>query len=227
MTNHIVLVHGAWHNSEGFAPLRSELESVGITSSTVSLASAAPADAPIGDLYGDAELVRNHVDALGQDCFVLAHSYGGLPVTQGLTGTQSVKGLVFLTAFVLDQNETLFQACGAQDPPWWVRSADNERLTTSTPEQVFYNTCSNDVASEAVSNLRTQSVLSFNQPITQVAWKEIPSTYILCEHDNAIPFVAQEAMSARTNQTLTMSTDHSPFLSAPKDLALILSEVMK
>ena len=227
MANHIVLVHGAWHNPQGFASLQSELELVGISSSTVALASAAAVDSPIGDMYDDAELVRNHVAALGQDCFVLAHSYGGLPVTQGLTGTQSVKGLVFLTAFVLDENETLFQACGAQDPPWWVRSADNERLTTSTPQYVFYNTCSEDVASEAVSNLRTQSVLSFNQPITQAAWKEIPSTYILCEHDNAIPLVAQEAMSARTNQTMTMGTDHSPFLSAPKNLALILSEVMK
>lgn len=226
MASHIVLVHGAWHNEQGFTALRSELDARGITSSTVSLASAAAADGPIGDMYGDAELVRDHVKNLGRDCFVLAHSYGGLPVTQGLTDIGSVKGLIFLTAFVLDENETLFQACGAQDPPWWVRGPDAERLTTSTPQQVFYNSCTDKVAIEAVVALRTQSVLSFNQPITKVAWKEIPSTYILCAQDNAIPLVAQEAMSTRTNHTVTMNTDHSPFLSAPKDLAVILDELM-
>ena len=227
MTTHIVIVHGAWHHSQSFALLRDELEQLGIASSTVDLSSVAAAGEPIGDMYQDAALVRDAVDAVDGECFVLAHSYGGLPVTQGLVGATNVKGLIFLTAFVLDENETLFAACGSQNPPWWVESADGERLTTSTPKAVFYNTCSPSVAASAAAALRTQSLLAFNQPITACAWKDIPSTYILCEHDNAIPLFAQEAMSARTGQTLLMSTDHSPFLSAPNELAAMLAAIVQ
>ncbi len=227
MTNHLILVHGAWHSPSGFELLQRELADRGITSSTVALESAAAADEPIGDMYNDAALVRGAVDALGDDCFVLAHSYGGLPVTQGLVGATKVKGLIFLTAFVLDEGETLFEACGSQDPPWWVRSEDGERATTSTPEHVFYNTCTPEVAAAAVADLRPQSILSFNQPITQCAWKEIPSNYILCEFDQAIPLFAQQAKSGRTGNSETLATDHSPFLSAPAQLASLLASLMR
>lgn len=227
MAQHIVLVHGAWHSPSGFDALRRELEMVGVSTSTVALSSAALEGEPIGDMYQDAELVRQTVDELGTDCFVLAHSYGGLPVTQGLVGATNVKGLIFLTAFVLDEGETLFAACGSQDPPWWVRTSDGERLTTLNPAEIFYNTCESEIANLAVDQLRFQSLLSFNQPVTQCAWKEIPSTYIVCEKDQAIPPAAQMAMAARTRTSLSIATDHSPFLSAAGSLAAMLASIMR
>ena len=99
-----------------------------------------------------------------------------------------------------------------------MRTSDN-RLTTANPTEIFYNTCTKEVAESAASQLRTQSLEAFNQAITETAWREIDSTYIICERDNAIPVFAQEAMSQRCSRTLRMDTDHSPFLSAPKELA--------
>lgn len=224
MSNHLLLVHGAWHNGNGFAMLRQELQQLGVTTSVVELSSVGEENAPLGDMYGDAAIVRSAVDELGGDCFVLAHSYGGLPVTEGLAGASNVKGLFFLTAFMLDRGESLFQACGEQDPPWWVRSSDDSRLTAATPVEVFYNTCESSVANEAAAQLRSQSLTSFLQPITKCAWGEIDSTYIVCTEDQAIPVQAQQAMAQRANQTVTLETDHSPFLSDPKSLARILAE---
>ena len=218
MINDVVLVHGAWHRGSGFSQLVTELDALGITSTLVELSSVAEAGKPIGDMYRDAGIVRSVVDKLGRDCVVLAHSYGGLPVTQGLVGASNVKGLIYLTAFVLDKGETLYQACGNTDPAWWVRTNDN-RLTTANPIEIFYNTCTQEVAEKAASQLRTQSLEAFNQAITETAWREIDSTYIICERDNAIPVFAQEAMSQRCSRTLRIDTDHSPFLSAPKELA--------
>ena len=218
MINDVVLVHGAWHRGAGFSKLKIELDALGITSTLVELSSVAEAGKPIGDMYRDAGIVRSIVDKLGRDCVVLAHSYGGLPVTQGLVGASNVKGLIYLTAFVLDKGETLYQACGNTDPAWWVRTSDN-RLTTANPTEIFYNTCTKEIASNAATQLRTQSLEAFNQAITETAWREIDSTYIICERDNAIPVFAQEAMSQRCSRTLRMDTDHSPFLSAPKELA--------
>jgi Alpha/beta hydrolase family len=223
---HLILVHGAWHNGESFAQLREELEHFSITTSTVELASASTLDESPGDLYRDADLVRKAIDDVGTDCFVLAHSYGGLPVTEGLVGAGNVQGLIFLTAFVLDEGESLFEACGSQDPPWWQRTDDGQRVVANDPESIFYNTCPLDVANVAAAALRTQSISSFTQPITQCSWKEFPSTYIVCLQDQAIPLVAQEAMAERTNARREIDTDHSPFLSAPSTLARLISEIM-
>ena len=221
MIKDVVLVHGAWHRGSGFTQLVNELNSLGITSTLVELSSVAEAGQPISDMYRDAEIVRSAVDDLSRDCVVVAHSYGGLPVTQGLVGAKNVKGLIYLTAFVLDKGETLYQACGNTDPAWWVRTSD-KRLTTSNPKEIFYNTCSDEVADYAVTQLRTHSLESFNQPILETSWRDFDSTYIICERDNAIPVFAQEAMSQRCSSVVRMDTDHSPFLSAPKQLAELI-----
>lgn len=222
MTAPLILVHGAWHDGAGFSMLQEELAKIGIPTQTVELTSVASADQPIGDMYRDAQLVRATVDAIDGDCFVLGHSYGGLSLTEGLSGAKNVKSLIFLTAFVLDQGETLFAACGSVDPIWWRRNSDNTRLTADNPVEVFYNTTARELAERAASRLRTQSLEAFNQPIRSVSWKEIDSTYIICEQDNAIPLFAQEAMSQRCTRAVRINTDHSPFLSAPKELAELI-----
>lgn len=215
----LLLVHGAWHNGAGFAALQEELKKIGIHSETVELSSVAKANEPIGDMYQDAKIVRDAASKYPDGVYVLGHSYGGLSITEGLTGLNNVKGLIYLTAFMLDAGETLYAACGSQDPDWWIRKADGERLNADRPKEIFYNTCKPEVAAAAATQLRDQSLLSFNQPIKNVSWNELPSTYIICEQDQAIPLFAQEAMSGRAKKVVRINTDHSPFLSAPKELA--------
>lgn len=227
MSDHLLLVHGAWHSGSGFAALQKELTKFDIDSSTVELTSVASIDQPIGDMYQDAALVAEKVKEIGRDCYVLGHSYGGLPITEGLSESPYVRGLIYLTAFVLDHGETLYAACGSQDPEWWRRDSEDLRVTPADPERIFYNTCPADVAQIASRQLRTQSLISFNQPITHTAWKTVPSAYIMCEKDNAIPVFAQEAMSKRCSSIFRLSTDHSPFLGEPALLARILREIIE
>jgi len=219
----VILVHGAWHNGKGFAQLQEELKALGIPSQTVDLTSVGTEDQTLGDMYSDAALLREVITGVEGDCVVLGHSYGGLVITEATVGAKNVKQLIYMTAFMLDAGETLYAACGSVDPDWWQVAPDQSRLTANTPENVFYNTCAPDVASAAVKELRTQSLPSFNQPITQVGWREIPSAYIICELDNAIPLFAQEAMSGRASEAVRMKTDHSPFLSTPVELAEVIA----
>ena len=224
MTSDLLLVHGAWHNGAGFTRLADELHQRGVQTATVELPSVGPADQDLGDLYADAAVVRAAAEAMGDHVAVLGHSYGGLVITQALAGLANVDHLLYLTAFMLDEGETLFAACGGVDPPWWVRSSDGTRLTAATPEAVFYNTCEPEIAREAVATLRTQSIQSFLDPVTAVAWRNTPSTYFVCEHDQAIPPFAQEAMSQRANDVVRLATDHSPFLCQP---ALLADEIVR
>jgi len=224
--SHVLFIHGAWHHGSGFDRVREDLSSRGIASSTVELSSVARDGEPIGDLASDAMLVRNAVAALEGDVVVLAHSYGGVVATQALAGLANVSRIIYLTAFVLDEGESLFAACGSMDPPWWIRSADGERLTAGTPTDIFYNDCAPQVAARASAALRTQSIASFMQPVTEVAWRHIPSTYVLCTNDQAIPLFAQERMSARCGEVLSITSDHSPFLSHVEELGELVASVV-
>lgn len=74
-----------------------------------------------------------------------------------------------------------------------------------------------------VDRLTTHSLPTFSSQLTVAPWKTIPSTYILCEEDQAIPIHGQEAMVAGAKQAAPDSFDvvescsagHSPFLSMP------------
>jgi pimeloyl-ACP methyl ester carboxylesterase len=90
------------------------------------------------------------------------------------------------------------------------------------PEEIFYADVDPQTAQEAVGQLGLQSFQSVSQPLTKAAWRTIPSTYIICEQDAAIPVFAQEAMSQRAQKVLRMDTSHSPFLSRPAELAELL-----
>ena len=58
-----------------------------------------------------------------------------------------------------------------------------------------------------------------------VAWRDVPSTYVICDRDNAIPVPAQEAMAARADTTHRLDSDHSPFLTDPDAVAELIRAV--
>jgi pimeloyl-ACP methyl ester carboxylesterase len=123
---------------------------------------------------------------------------------------------------MLDVGESLYAAVGAQDPDWWERSDDGETITPRRPEEIFFNDCTPEAAAASVARLEPQSAKSFTDPLTRTAWREIPTTYVICERDNAIPAFAQEAMSARAGRVERLDASHSPFLSRPDELAEII-----
>ncbi len=46
-----------------------------------------------------------------------------------------------------------------------------------------------------------------------------PSSYIICEHDRAVPSEAQEAMASAADQVYRLPSSHSPLISMPQQLA--------
>ena len=103
----------------------------------------------VGDMYADAEVIAQAAAAIDGPVVVVAHSYGGVPTTQGLSYARNV------------------------------RHNDVDTLT----------------ARRAVSQLGYQSYASMRQQLTETAWKTIPSTYVICEADNAIPVATQELIA--------------------------------
>ena len=88
-----------------------------------------------------------------------------------------------------------------------------------TVEQVFYNDCPLHVVEDQKKHIRPipPSVLSAHKA-RYAAWKHIPSTYLVCEQDNAVPLAAQEALISQPGAQFRVErcpASHSPFLSMP------------
>lgn len=214
----VVLVHGAWHGAWAWDEVAGRLGADG----TPVVALDLPSVAAGGDMYDDARAVGEAIAAADGETVVVAHSYGGVAVTDGAAGAQGVRHLLYLTAFMLDEGESLATIAGSTPPDWQLPDAEGRTLSVAGAQQVFYNTCDPEVADAAAARLRPQTIASFVQPVKSVAWRDVPSTYVICDRDNAIPVPAQEAMAARADTTHRLDSDHSPFLTDPDAVAALI-----
>ncbi|WP_237726991.1 alpha/beta hydrolase [Rhodococcus jostii] len=218
----VLLVHGAWHGAWCWQNVKEELIRNGLEVETVDLPSANPQGGQRGGLYDDARVVRTALDSIEGNVIAVAHSYGGLPLSEGAAGAPNVAHLIYLTAFQLDIGESLLSAIGGQ-PTSWLQIGDGVTMPTDTRD-IFFADIDEAAADAAAARLSPQSLSSFEESQTAAAWISTPSTYIICENDNAIPVPAQEAMSARAGQTIRVASSHSAFLSRPVDIAQIIAD---
>jgi hypothetical protein len=103
-------------------------------------------------------------------------------------------------------------APGSEAPLSRKRSA---RLTAITADRV----------PEAGDVFRPASLAAFTETLTAAAWRTVPSTYVVCEQDRAIPLPAQEQMSARATNIRRLPITDSPFLSIPGEVARLIADV--
>src|SRR5690349_6036941 len=115
----ILLVHGAWHSSRCWDKVRAVLELRGRQVHAVNLPTVHAGNKASLDMYDDARAVRAAIEEIGGPVVVVAHSYGGVPATQGAAGLPTVVHIVYIAAFVLDQGESLLAAAGGVPPSWW------------------------------------------------------------------------------------------------------------
>ena len=100
----LVIVPGAWHKPIHFRGLVDELPDVDVH--TVTLTSSGDDPATLRDMYADAEVIAQAAAAIDGPVVVLAHSYGGVPTTQGLSEAGNVRRIVYLAAFQLRAGES-------------------------------------------------------------------------------------------------------------------------
>jgi pimeloyl-ACP methyl ester carboxylesterase len=149
-----------------------------------------------------------------------------MPTTEALADAENVLRIIYVAAYQLDVGDTLV------GPRWgtlmpWAKLHQREGVhyvEVDTPMRVFYNDIDAAAAKDAVSLLGYQSYASMRQPLTKTAWATIPSTYVVCEEDNAIPVAVQERMAQRADEVHRLSTSHSPFLSQPAALARLIRD---
>ena len=229
----IVVVHGAWHGAWCWAKLQSELDSRGIPSLAVDLPGHGASVQPLGDLHGDAALINGLLRRLDRPVVLVGHSYGGAVITQAAAGAGNVAHLVYLTAFVLDEGETVVSLLQSMPPADTLLSKAmiiGDGVSTIDPElahDAFFGRCDPMATPANIARLCPQPFATFSQPAIAAAWKTIPSTYVRCTADEAIHISHQDLMAARCTNVITLDTDHSPFSSMPVETAEILARIAR
>ncbi|WP_080036682.1 alpha/beta fold hydrolase [[Actinomadura] parvosata] len=215
----LLLVHGAWHSPSCWDRLVPELEERGWRTSTVDLPSTW-GDPQVG-MYDDARAVRERLLALEGPVTVLAHSYGGVPVSEVAETVPNVRRLVYLAAHMLEAGEAVITPLGG---PWFPEDA--ELLPApDQPIETLYHDVPAAWAQAAVARLRPQSARAFTERQTRASWRALPSALIVCDDDRIMPELFIKRQLTMTEVVRHLPGDHSPFLSRPGELAGLVDEV--
>ena len=214
----VLLVPGSWHGAWVYDAVADRLSRAGVAVTAIDL----PSNDGAAGMPDDAAAVRAALEDIGAPTVVVGHSYGGIAVSEGAASAPEAVGLVYLAAFMLDVGESLVDAMQHQLPDWISLDEAAGSHIAQRSEDVLYGDCPPDVAAAAAARLSRQSVAAITTPQTAAAWQSVPSTYVICEQDRAVPPPVQEAMSARARTVRRVPSSHSPFLSRPDDVADII-----
>jgi pimeloyl-ACP methyl ester carboxylesterase len=222
----ILLVHGAFHGAWCWDKLLPELEARHLDAEAVELPFTSPAD--------DVAEVAGAIDRLagqGEPIIAVGHSFGGSIITAaagGDGGGQAASHLVYLTAVMQDPGEPL--DLGETTTPGMraIRFTGEEiSIDPDIAPVGFYNRCKPGDAAWATAHLRPMpaATLTMNAS-SSVAWRSVPSTYVVCTDDQVLSPAMQRAMATNASASLEIDSDHSPFLSCPTELAGLLSSII-
>ena len=221
----VLLVHGAWADGSCWAKVIPLLQEQGLK--------VIAAQVPLTSLDDDIAVTRRLLSMQPGSTVLVGHSYGGAVITGAATSAPNVKTLVYITAFGLDEGESL-ASLSKQGPP-------SPGSTAIEPDDHGYLWINRDgfheafaadaTATEATVMAAVQkplSLASFTGSPGVPAWKTIPSWYLVCTDDHMIPPPAQEFLAGRMGATVrSVPSSHAPFMSQPRAVADIIAEAAR
>jgi pimeloyl-ACP methyl ester carboxylesterase len=220
----VVLVHGAWHGPWCWERVTPHLESAGVPWLAVDRRMGPDHDRVATTVEDNTRLLGAALDGLGAGPVVLVgHSAGGRVITWGVAGRRDVAHLVYLAAF-MPGGDVAERPSEAVNAALRTDAAGSFDIAPGALYDLFYGPdVSAADAAWAASQLVPQAPGDRrSQPNHPPAWRSIPSTYVVCRRDGAIPADYQEELAAQAGEVVRWDAGHSPFLSRPAEVADLL-----
>ena len=227
----VVFVHGAcvrdgawwWH------PTAELLAARGVASVSPALPSCGetgerPGGAGPG-LDADVAAVRAVLTDGGEPTVVVGHSYGGIVAAEAAAGVDAVDHLLLVSSYLPEVGESL-STFGPEEPAPFLAVDPEAGTFTVDPDALagtFLQDCGVEVQAAARERTAHQSVAVLEQPVSAAAWKDVPSTYLVCAADRGTPADRQRTFAERAGAVVEIDAGHHPFLSQPaavRDLIL-------
>lgn len=103
-------------------------------------------------------------------------------------------------------------------------------MRTYDQANIFYNDISAEEAEKHTAGLLLHSPGSMKGQVTYPAWQHVPSVYVLCEKDNAIPPPVQEQMASQEGAwcmpPIRVDAGHIPFLAKPDETVISVRQAL-
>jgi pimeloyl-ACP methyl ester carboxylesterase len=231
-----ILIHGAMHGGWCWDKVVPLLEKAGHVVEAPDLPGHGRDTTPIREvsLQAYADRVCSVVDAQRDAVILVGHSMGGIVITQAAEYRPGkIEILVYLTAGLPRNGESSFQLAppdaGLIGPNLIMAEDRSCTLKDEAIKEIYYGDCSDEDVARAKSLLVPQAVAPLATPVrtTEESFGRIPRVYIECLRDRAVPPSVQKRMytALPCRKVISMDTSHSPFFSAPEELAAHLTSL--
>ncbi len=149
-------------------------------------------------------------------------------------GNPNIIGLVYSSAFAPDQGEVpgQFQPGPGTANLYPVTYPNNYGTFLWLKQEKFRESFAQDVApcqaSLMASVQKPANVVHFSDPTTAVAWKTLPSWYLISENDRMIPPDTQRMFAKRMKATtISVPSSHASIVSHPHQLFELIQAAVK
>lgn len=210
----VLFVHGSFFSGWTWLPVIERMSGRGIDCHTIEL--------PFTSLADDVAALSARIDEIRESgpVSVVCHSYTG--ITLSMAGHRA-SHLVFVaarmpavgesqTALNADWGYPEFRSCLRVDGDGVMSLADG------ATDFLFHRSPAN-LARVAMAYRRSMRSEIPVDPIADPAWRSVPSSYVVCGDDRAVNVEQQRMRASWVSHRIELDCDHSPFLSAPDDLA--------
>jgi pimeloyl-ACP methyl ester carboxylesterase len=219
----IVLVHGAFADGSSWAAVTERLQSKGYHVTAV--------QNPLSSLNDDITATQRVLERQQGDVLLVGHSWAGAVITEA-GNTPKVKGLVYLSALVPDNGESVADLLQRLNAPMEGMAADKNGLIWLDDAQAFHHVMANDLpASQARVWAAAQqpiAALAFTQKVRHAAWHDKPAWYLLTENDNALKPATQVRIATEMGARLSrLPSSHMSMLSHPDDVAALIDKAAR
>jgi pimeloyl-ACP methyl ester carboxylesterase len=229
----VVFVHGAcvrdgswwWHRTAALLLDR------GVPSVAPALPSCGESGVPAGfggpGLPEDVAALRLVLEDSDEPTIVVAHSYGGIVTAEAAAGVSAVRHLVLVSSYLPEVGQSLSDF-GDERPAPFLDVDPGAGTFGVRPDllvDTFLKDCDPGIQTQAAGHLARQSVQVTGQSVAAAAWKQLPTTYLVCAQDKGTPAELQRDFARRAGNVVELDAGHHPFLSQPaavQDLLLNL-----
>jgi pimeloyl-ACP methyl ester carboxylesterase len=215
----VVLVHGAWADGSCWSKVIPLLEAKGLR--------VTAAQIPLTSLADDAAVARRLVENIPGPVVLVGHSYGGAVITAA-GDAPNVKSLVYITAFGLNEGESLASLSQQGPAPSGAAAVEPDAngylwINRDRFHPAFAADATDAEAAIMAVVQKPLNVAAFTDACGAPAWKKIPSWYLECTDDQMIPPPAQALMATRMGATVrSVAASHAVFMAHPEAVAEII-----
>ncbi|MEW2266259.1 lipase family alpha/beta hydrolase [Streptomyces sp. NPDC047853] len=231
----VVLVHGAWADASGWDEISESLQSQGYP--VVATAN------PLRSLSGDAAYLSARLRSIKGPIVLVGHSYGGAVITNAAAGNPNITSLVYVAGFAPDKGETTLELAAkypgsrlTDDPEAPVPTALDAVALGDGPTDVdlyikpdkFSDVFLSERLDPSEADVlaaaqRPAAVVTGSEPTEAVAWKSIPSWYLVPTDDRTIGTENLRFMAERADSTtVEVDAPHAVMETNPGDVTRLI-----